>query len=179
MLRYLQKTDKLWPLVALGFAYVLLSSLWSQRENVIAEIDKQYYEARALNLMRMNYDNPAHIDSRWREVFPDRTKVDDLLSLYRLFGLKETGLGFELDEIQVRSIELETPYIGITRVCLANKDTKFVLTAEDFHGLARGLVTLAKRTELRLDPMRIQWLDDKPAAIMDDFCILLRDPPRG
>ncbi|VFN08062.1 MAG: hypothetical protein BECKG1743D_GA0114223_112633, partial [Candidatus Kentron sp. G] len=65
------------------------------------------------------------------------------------------------------------------RNSLANKDTKFVLTAEDFHGLARGLVTLAKRSELRLDPMRIRWLDGKPAAILDDFCILLRDPPRG
>lgn len=176
MLRYIQKTDKLWPLVALGFAYVLWSSLWALRDDVQGRIHRQYDETRVLNLIRSGYKNPARIESRWRALFPDRAQADDLLSLYRLFNLEETGLLFEPDKIRMRAIDPETPYIGITRICIANKGTEFVLKANDFYQLAVGLIRLSQRKELRLHPMRIQWLDNRPTATIEDLCILFRDP---
>jgi hypothetical protein len=125
---------------------------------------------------RSTYEALIPVQKQWSGAFQSANDARDLLSLHKLMG---SSLKTDMDRLVVEKIDrlkAGDQELGLSRVCFATVgESGVAFQGESFSVLVSELKTMAARHDIELGRVKILEHTSKPTALIQGFCLLLKD----
>jgi hypothetical protein len=146
------------------------------------EFKKKISTQKSLNIAIMRwkaaYKALSPYNEEWKKTFQSISNVNDLLSLYKMLNIEPTGINTNPETLFVSSfqpVDSQGESIGLSKVCMENTGSPgFEVSGDSFSGIINGLSNLSSRKDVRMRSVKFVVSHEKPTAIIENFCILLR-----
>lgn len=164
-------------LLSVGLAGVLVSSGITGHAVLADKTKEQTAITEAVVRWKRSFRALAGTQEQWDKVYKPASSVRDQLSLFALLNLPQYGLRANTDAVVLRTSSAVTSNnvdLALTKLCLATGGESFVVEAENYDALLRGLSMLSRRADVHLDNISILGEKDVPQAKLGDLCVYLR-----
>ncbi|MDT0618641.1 hypothetical protein RM531_09135 [Salinisphaera sp. P385] len=143
------------------------------------KVEQQLAINDEMRQFRKNFQALQSVGADWRERLPQLDEGTDVLTLFRMLGIKESGLTGFPDKARILEAERAEQGdvdIGAVNVCLATQSRMFELTAGNVGLLYQGLEKLMAKPFVTAESIEVAYDGKQPRAEIDRFCLYLRDP---
>lgn len=126
---------------------------------------------------KRSYRALAGTQEQWEKVYKPASRVQDMLAIVTLLDLSSYGLRANMDALVLRTdtqVTSKNVDIGLTKLCLATGGEYFIVEADSYDALLKGVDRLSHRADIFLDNTSILGDKDVPQAKFGDLCVFLR-----
>jgi len=173
------------PLAALATAGVLAFQGIAGFKTLQRKAEAQAQANEAMERWKQSYLALASTQQLWIKQYPQAKPTDDYVALLDLAQLGRFGLTTNRDAVsltRIDGVKGNGHDLGLARYCLSSEgatDTGALRVEADSYGqLLKGLRELAAVPFVYVGTIGIQGDKDRPAAILGDFCLQLREGER-
>lgn len=126
---------------------------------------------------KRSYMALAGTQERWKKTYPAASHIPDLWTLISLLDLRKLGLKADTDTLVLKTdeqLKANNVPLGLTKLCLGTSQDGFLVEANSYDELLKGVDRLAHRADIYVDNIAIMGDRDVPQAKIADLCMLLR-----
>ncbi|MCP4022659.1 MAG: hypothetical protein GY729_12520 [Desulfobacteraceae bacterium] len=169
--------------IVVGLAVIILCVVTINSTKQALRLSKKKIKAQhennvALDRFKSIYDGLKPVKDNWNTTYQDSAKFKDHLRLYEMLGIERYGLKSDAEKLNPKEIErvyYQGTNIGLDRICLKSKNASgFLITANSFSDMMKGLDNLTKRKDIRMDNIKLVLQKQQPSAVIENFCVLFR-----
>lgn len=167
------------------FALSALTGFYAKQNMSILKKKKEAQEKNIESFKRWKsaYKALVPYQKKWDSIYKDVSKVNDILSLYRMMHLETSGIFVDPERLVVESVNRVTfneSDVGLNQICVSSAGSAGLrVTSNNFANLIRGVEKIASRKDVRMESMTLSKKHKRPIAILEDFCVYLRESYRN